>query len=279
MAVMYRKNPKNPVDFLAKWLLNHAQVQKAAENEKKNQKEIKRHEKSYQKRLHKEEERRKADEASQAERQNKIDKFTSAVEKQHDLTDMLQSLATYLKEFSNSTAVYIGKLEIPKKQVDDADDDVAHLNEDAEQHIKFQYATSEHDYIVDQTLGRHQGITFDVFDPPAPGEEDEVKDDVIPEEDEEDGSKKETEKKEAPEKLPYNILVDEVVRNNRMHYFKVPRLGSYMAIHLEYDACLHEDAFDDGVREMINVHKRRADLEDEKAEWEKEEQLRKEQKE
>jgi hypothetical protein len=47
MAVMYRKNPKNPVDFLAKWLMNHAQVQKAAENEKKNQKEIKRHEKSY----------------------------------------------------------------------------------------------------------------------------------------------------------------------------------------------------------------------------------------
>ena len=26
MAVMYKANPKNPVDFLAKWLLNHAQV-------------------------------------------------------------------------------------------------------------------------------------------------------------------------------------------------------------------------------------------------------------
>jgi hypothetical protein len=26
MAVMYRTNPKNPVDFLAKWLLNHSQV-------------------------------------------------------------------------------------------------------------------------------------------------------------------------------------------------------------------------------------------------------------
>ena len=30
MAVMYKTNPKNPVDFLAKWLLNYAQVQKAA---------------------------------------------------------------------------------------------------------------------------------------------------------------------------------------------------------------------------------------------------------
>jgi hypothetical protein len=29
-----------------------------------------------------------------------------------------------------------------------------------------------------------------------------------------------------------------------MHYYKVPMLGSYMAIKLEYDSCLFEDAFD-----------------------------------
>lgn len=32
MAVMYDTNPKNPVDFLAKWLLNYSQVERAAEN-------------------------------------------------------------------------------------------------------------------------------------------------------------------------------------------------------------------------------------------------------
>jgi hypothetical protein len=74
-------------------------------------------------------------------------------------------------------------------------------------------------------------------------------------------------------------LVEEVVRNPRIHYFKVPRLGSFMAIHLEYDSCLHEEAFDDGVKDMLSVHKRRAEQEDEKADWEKDEQMRKEQKE
>ena len=29
-----------------------------------------------------------------------------------------------------------------------------------------------------------------------------------------------------------------------MHYFNVPRLGSYMAIKLEYDSCLSIEAFD-----------------------------------
>ena len=32
MAVMYKTNPKNPVDFLAKWLLNYSQVERAAED-------------------------------------------------------------------------------------------------------------------------------------------------------------------------------------------------------------------------------------------------------
>ena len=30
MANLYTENPKNPVDFLAKWLLNYSQVEKAA---------------------------------------------------------------------------------------------------------------------------------------------------------------------------------------------------------------------------------------------------------
>lgn len=32
MAVMYKENPKNPVDFLSKWLLNYSQVERANEN-------------------------------------------------------------------------------------------------------------------------------------------------------------------------------------------------------------------------------------------------------
>ncbi len=32
MAVMYKQNPKNPVDFLAKWLLNYSQVEKTQDD-------------------------------------------------------------------------------------------------------------------------------------------------------------------------------------------------------------------------------------------------------
>jgi len=163
---MYRANPKNPVDFLAKWLLNHAQVGRAAEGEKKSQKEVKKHEKSYQKRLHKLEENRKQDEATAAERQAKIDKFAASVEKQHDLNDMLQDMTSYLKEFTESTAVYIGKLCFPKKPVEDGDDDRAHENEEAEAIIHYCHASEGHDYIINKELRKGQGITFDVFNGP-----------------------------------------------------------------------------------------------------------------
>jgi hypothetical protein len=55
------------------------------------------------------------------------------------------------------------------------------------------------------------------------------------------------------EKLPAYKIVPEVVRDSKIHFFKVPRLGSYMAIRLEYQTCLYEEAFDAGVNDMLKV--------------------------
>lgn len=38
-----------------------------------------------------------------------------------------------------------------------------------------------------------------------------------------------------------------------MHFFKVPRLGSYIAIRLEYESCLFEEALDLAVQDYIEV--------------------------
>lgn len=59
--------------------------------------------------------------------------------------------------------------------------------------------------------------------------------------------------KKEVEKLPVSVLIDEVVREPRIHFFKVPRLGSYFAVRLEYETCLFEEAFDTGVADMQQV--------------------------
>lgn len=59
------------------------------------------------------------------------------------------------------------------------------------------------------------------------------------------------------EKFPKHVFVPEVVREPRMHFFKVPRLGSYLAIRLEYESCLFEQALSVAVLDYLDVKQRR----------------------
>ncbi len=61
---------------------------------------------------------------------------------------------------------------------------------------------------------------------------------------------------EVKEKLPRFVLVPEVVREPRMHFFRVPRLGSYLAIRLEFQSCLFEEAFDAGLADYLNLQEK-----------------------
>lgn len=56
------------------------------------------------------------------------------------------------------------------------------------------------------------------------------------------------------ETVPRFLVIPEVVREPKIHFYHVPRLGSYMAIRLEYQTCLFEEAFDEGVKDMLKVN-------------------------
>lgn len=196
-------------------------------------------------------EQEKKDEVIKVEKSNedKKKKFILEVQEQHDLGDTLQRLADHTKEFTGATACYIGKLVAPKLPVGDGDFDDAHVDAGADKIIHFQHATEGYEDLVDKTMTSDQGLLFDVFRDGETGDDDVKSDNEDNEE--EEGEQKQ--KKAAPEKLPHRIVVKEVVREKRMHYFRVPRLGSFMAIRLEYSSCLTEEAFDAGVADMQSV--------------------------
>lgn len=155
----------------------------------------------------------------------------------------------FLKQFTSATAVYVGKLVSPKKAIKDEDDDRAHIDSDANQIIHFLNATDGHQFLVDKILKQDQGLTFDVF---KDGEAKEGSEDAPAEE---EGVEK-AKPKESEEVLPKSIFVKEVVREPRMHFFKVPRLGSYLAIRLEYKSCLFEESLDAAVSDYLEVKQR-----------------------
>jgi len=80
--------------------------------------------------------------------------------------------------------------------------------------------------MLDRVIGPDQGITHDVFKEPEAGEEE-------PEAGEEgEGAPKKEE--DILDTFKGVVFVKEVVREPRMKYQKVPRLGCYMAVPLIY---------------------------------------------
>jgi hypothetical protein len=97
--------------------------------------------------------------------------------------------------------------------------------------------------MVDKFLSMTEGITPDVFNPPeAAGEAEsqEVK------ENEDEEQLKETKEEEVIKNVVYRA---EVTREPRMRFFKVPRLGSYMAVPLIYSSYLFPDSLDNALKD------------------------------
>lgn len=53
-----------------------------------------------------------------------------------------------------------------------------------------------------------------------------------------------------------HLYVKEVVRNPKMHYWKVPRLGSYMAVPLVYKSVLSVDSFQHAYDDLLEFNRK-----------------------
>jgi hypothetical protein len=129
-----------------------------------------------------------------------------------------------------STGVYIGQLEPPHKPIEEDADDDAHLDTNSPPIIKFKFSNEDHkDLIVGTSLAPGQGISHDVFSADVT-----TKNEAL-----------DLDGKSSDEVLNLfnHKYVPEVVRNPKMHYWKVPRLGSYLAIPMVYQSCLSVESF------------------------------------
>jgi len=164
-------------------------------------------------------------------------------------------LADHLHEFTGATSIYVGKLAQPIRGfgqgLREDDDDEAHIIPKAQTEIQLLHADADHQSLVDQVLRQGQGVTFErLFSAEAEKEEEEAA------------------KEPNANDVPKHIVIDEVVREPKMHYYRVPRLGSYMAIKLEYNSCLFEDAYDEAIANYEHINNLRKEQEQEKAEHE-----------
>jgi len=49
------------------------------------------------------------------------------------------------------------------------------------------------------------------------------------------------------------LQIEDVTREPRIKFFKVPKLGSFMAIKMAYNSCLSEEALDAAVDDLKEI--------------------------
>jgi len=177
-----------------------------------------------------------------------------------DLVDIFDEFAEYLKEVTGmrrylnnigATGVYVGRLEQTKKEIKEGDNDSAHIDEAGLQVIRYISATKDHSFIVGKALKMTEGVTPDVFHAPetAPASNEPAAEEGK-EPQKKDDSKEEAKPVES-EEFKQTVYRPEVTRETRMKFFKVPRLGCYLAVPLIYSSCLFTEALDSAVTDFV----------------------------
>ena len=166
--------------------------------------------------------------------------------------DNLGAFAEFLHSNVGSTGVYIGQLEPPRKPIEEDADEDAHLDMASPAIIQFKFANQDHqELLLGTSLQPGQGKAHDVFT-----EEMTTANEALA--DLEQASDKDTISNFK------HLFVPEVVRDPKMHYWKVPRLGSYMAIPMVYQSCLSVNAYTQAVEEQQDYQRKCRKQEEEK---------------
>jgi hypothetical protein len=98
MATLYQTKPSNPVDFLGKWLLNVAQVQRAAVSQLEAEQAVQKHKEDHENHIAVLTKEQEANEAKKLALDEEINKFNLGVQMAQDQADQLQNLTDHLKE-------------------------------------------------------------------------------------------------------------------------------------------------------------------------------------
>mmetsp|Transcript_35437 Transcript_35437/g.31928 ORF Transcript_35437/g.31928 Transcript_35437/m.31928 type:complete len:361 (-) Transcript_35437:672-1754(-) len=168
-------------------------------------------------------------------------------------------LPQFLSKQRKLPGVYIGFLEHPTIPItDDDEEEDSHLDKAQEKRINYIGANDNCKYIVSQFLEVGKGVTYDAFEP--------VEDPPIP-----DGVDPDASGYVPPEKEIYRYYPD-VTQVPNMHYFKIPKLGAYMTVPLQYKSSLYESSLDAGAIERRRVREAREALAKEKEDAEIEHQ-------
>ena len=261
---LYRAKPKNPILFLSKWL-NRESLTKELEQKYKDSKiqrdklEIKYYQKEKQKNIL---EQRNA-EKKKVKKEDE-DSLITEIKSCKDFWLGFNHICERLKTLTNATGCYISIYDQKRRPVKEEDDMDGHLDPSGTKVLRYIAWNNDHAFLDDKCLEPNEGVTFDLITPKPQEPNQEIK------QENPDGQKTELKKEETEIKLEdtiKNLLIEDVVNENRIKFFREPRLGCYLALDLTYKTSLSYNSLLSAIQCTKNYQTAKEEQEARKKEW------------
>ena len=261
---LYRAKPKNPILYLSKWLnresLTKELQQKYNDNKIQRDKlEIKYYQQEKQKSIL---EKRNAEQKKV--RKEDEDSLITEIKSCQDFWLGFNHICERLKTLTNATGCYIGIYDQKRRPVKEDDDMDGHLDPSGTKVLRYIAWNDDHAFLDDKCLEPNEGVTFDLITP-KPQEANQENTQDKPEEQKSEIKKEENEIK--LEDTIKSLLIEDVVNENRIKFFREPRLGCYLALDLTYKTSLSYNSLLSAIQCTKNYQTAKEEQEARKKEW------------
>ena len=248
LSELYKIQPSNPITFLSNWLLNEAQSEEILsqiELDKKIKNDLEQKQIEYeaeQKKIKEEEEK-----ITQERTQEKKDLETT-ITTCTDFEDNLNIICEKFKKIIGATGIYISKYDLKRKYPIEPDaDENGHIDPANIKVLQYVNWCDDHSFLHRKYLEPETGVTYQLVIPKE-GEDEEEK----PPENEE--GEEEKEKEPPKEEILKSVVINEVINDDKIKFFREPRLGCYIAIDIRYMSSMQYSSLVSAI-ENLNEYK------------------------
>ena len=261
LAELYRIQPENPIIFLVNFLLNEShskEIIKKIEDDKNNcikiQEKIKANEEYLQK-IQEEQQQKENEFLAQKE------ELRNLIKNSQDLDKDLNEICEKLKNIINATGVYVSEYSLKRKKVESIDEDEnSHIDPENLNVLRFIHWNNDHDFLHNKIIPPKKGVTYPLFMEVVDDEEDEEGGGEKAEKQEgnnEGEGEEEEEKEETKEEELKSVEIQDVINDNKIKFFREPRLGSYLAYNITYKSSLSFKSLLSSIQNLEEYNKKK----------------------
>lgn len=263
LAELYRIQPQNPITFLSDFLFNESystKIVSGIEEEKKASEIASVRTKKLEEEAQKIKVETETQEASINEQKEKLRGTITTCE---DFETSLNDICEQLKNIVHATGVYVSVYDLKRKPVESIDEDEnAHIDPDNVKVLRFVNYCKDHEFLHGKFIKPGKGVTYQLFlsgeelqDPEAEeGEGGEAAEEKKEEGEGEEGEENEQDDEKNKDTIK-NICINDAVTNNRIVFFREPRLGCYSAYNITYQSSLNYKSLLSAVENLNEYNK------------------------